>query len=283
MRQNADAHNRSDKRNIGIDLLRLFFAIVVVVHHIYGSQIHNEINYGYLAVEFFFFVSGYYIIQNDCEKDTVHYLLRLMKKLLPIVISAQIVFVTFELLYFEHDLSDYPSILFYSLFQALGLQTLGFPIYNMNDVLWFISAYFFVSSFIYAIMRRYGKQVIIDLLPISCGLIGLIYLFCGNIIGIWSHDFYNQWLLLRSFCDFNFGILAYVITSGLSRIKFKESGRHLMIAITIMVSLIIGIFMFLPFEHTYVEIVLFGLIWALLVLVMMIDPTNGRTPCRLKM
>ena len=60
------------KRNGEIDILRAFFAIIILIYHshiIYLKSANCFIR-GYLGVEFFFLVSGYYLAKNAKTSDT---------------------------------------------------------------------------------------------------------------------------------------------------------------------------------------------------------------------
>ena len=69
------------RRNGEIDILRAVFAIIILIYH-YHEIYQRSANYftrGYLGVEFFFLVSGYYLAWNAQRRNTnvtnatVHY------------------------------------------------------------------------------------------------------------------------------------------------------------------------------------------------------------------
>ena len=50
-----------EKKNYTIDLLRFIFCIVIMLFHISGEIEGTPFNFGYMGVEFFFIVTGYYL------------------------------------------------------------------------------------------------------------------------------------------------------------------------------------------------------------------------------
>ena len=64
------------KRNQTIELLRFFFAVVIVLYHgrvIFPISLFPS---GYLAVEFFFIVSGYMMVKSSKKQQDSTMLLR---------------------------------------------------------------------------------------------------------------------------------------------------------------------------------------------------------------
>lgn len=59
-----DVKNRETGRNTEVDLLRVVFAIAVLIHHSHGLNPPDTTSYpfvgGYIAVEFFFLLTGYF-------------------------------------------------------------------------------------------------------------------------------------------------------------------------------------------------------------------------------
>lgn len=66
-----DVENRETGRNTEVDLLRVVFAIVVLIHHSHGLNPPDITSYpfvgGYIAVEFFFLLTGYLAAKEIME------------------------------------------------------------------------------------------------------------------------------------------------------------------------------------------------------------------------
>ena len=69
---NKNNHSPISTKNLSIELLRFIFAFIVVMTHTHGLRPTTK-NYpfvgGYIAVEFFLILSGYYIMKSVMEKD----------------------------------------------------------------------------------------------------------------------------------------------------------------------------------------------------------------------
>ena len=48
-------------RNSKIDLYRVFFTLVIIIHHFQNSYDLRIVKNGYIAVDFFFILSGYFL------------------------------------------------------------------------------------------------------------------------------------------------------------------------------------------------------------------------------
>lgn len=79
------------RRNGEIDILRAVFAIIILIYH-YHEIYQRSANYftrGYLGVEFFFLVSGYYLAWNAQRRNTnvtnatVHYVFDKLLSIIP--------------------------------------------------------------------------------------------------------------------------------------------------------------------------------------------------------
>lgn len=95
-----------NKRNSAIDILRLVFAIIILLYHsnvvISGSGL-GIFKYGYIGVEFFFIVSGWLLMSyvdkkeslrrlvTPVGKETVTYVFGKIKKIYPYYFSAFVI------------------------------------------------------------------------------------------------------------------------------------------------------------------------------------------------
>lgn len=57
-----------DKRNYSIDFIKLISIIIIVIHH--GKFLENKLVRGYIVVDLFFFISGYFLCKTYVEKKT---------------------------------------------------------------------------------------------------------------------------------------------------------------------------------------------------------------------
>lgn len=217
------------ERNAKIDILRIVFALIIVLHHISAHlDLDSQIGmFGHTAVEFFFFVSGYMLISQYDEK--VNPLPHILKKLLPVVIATQVVFVVFELFFFDHGVIEGTNIVFYSVLDSLGLSMTGLPSWRLNDTVWFISAYIISIMIAYAITGIIGKHNILKIAPVLGVLLyGFLYWRYAGTISVWWVDEYKYCILIRAIGGTLLGISIYSIVSKLQEIKLTTFGRTIL-------------------------------------------------------
>lgn len=259
-------------RDVRIDILRLLFALVIVVHHIDGA-ILSVSDTGYLAVEFFFFLNGYMFITKDVDKLPSDNFLRVLKKLLPLMIATMIIFVSFEILYFDYTFSDASYIAFYSLIDAFGLNILGFPSPNLNVVLWFVSALIISMAILQIIWNRFGRDSIIQICPLAILLVGIMYEFCGNINGIWGMEHKHYWEIFRGFAGIMMGILIYRLTKKIHCFNLSTTGITMVQLFTVLLVVIIPVLMFNNYIW-YEELIVYFLILLMLILIISFPSQN---------
>jgi peptidoglycan/LPS O-acetylase OafA/YrhL len=164
----------SNNRNGKIELLRFVFAVCIVLHHLTYPGL--EFAGGFISVEFFFMLTGYYLAKKitrdvdvtknvsetipatmDASKNEV---LHRLKKLMPYFAISWI----FGLLvilgagngFGESRFAVLKSIIFAS-YDFLFGQCLGIPSLVVSGVLWYLSAMFVSIIIIYPIARRHYK------------------------------------------------------------------------------------------------------------------------------
>ncbi len=196
-----------------IECLRFVFALVVLMVHTHGLRPQNT-NYlfcgGYIAVEFFLILSGYfatkYILDspdnNSAGANALKYTVRQVKKVVPAVVVT--VFFNYAVIFAfgNIDLQDMP----YMLYEMLLLPQSGIYKTFINLPLWYISAYviclpvflyllgkfkdfFFNIGVIIVPLIIYGficrNNVHLDIWNFSSGIpfVGLLRGFCRNMYG----------------------------------------------------------------------------------------------------
>lgn len=113
-------------RNSLIELYRFLFAIWVFYYHAHLFDEHLPFAHGYLAVEFFFILSGFYLIKSVEKYNTKPYLSSLghflLKRFLPIALPFAIstVFVVW------YNFTDFPN--HYSFFGYMCIFLLCLPL-----------------------------------------------------------------------------------------------------------------------------------------------------------
>lgn len=193
------AHKRRNKmnhkRNLYIDGLRFLFASIVFFYHFrsYAGE-ENQIWYfkgGYLGVEFFFLVAGYYLVEGEffdktktvsvqsAFKKIKGYIVSRYKKLYPeyiisILLMIAVSFVTVkEYRTFQEYVSIIPDI--------LCVQVL-FNGAHVNSLLWFVSSLIWGSVLIKLVLYSKKKHsAYIGLTVISIITIAIFAVFIGHL------------------------------------------------------------------------------------------------------
>ena len=182
----ADTH-----RNGNIECLRFLFAVCVVLLHSKNAPL--RMSGGYLAVEFFFMLSGLFLGRRlrktkdtpqslqDTVHESGHYILRRIGVIFPYFLPAAIIGFTVRLLCGEYGegLRGAAHVLFLP-HELLFLQNLGFSSPSGAGVSWYLSALFFAMWLLYPILRRhYTVCVRYFAVPVALIIVGILNLRYG--------------------------------------------------------------------------------------------------------
>jgi len=156
----------NNKRDGNIELLRFIFANWIVLHHALLPRFRG----GWLGVEFFFLLTGYYMAKNlekDCEahsnepyRDTaaagIRYIWNKFRKLFPYIFWSTILGFIVQALDLSYggsakEIVKQAAKLPYDL---LPLQNFGYASLSCTGTLWYLSAMFFAIWLLYPIVRR---------------------------------------------------------------------------------------------------------------------------------
>jgi peptidoglycan/LPS O-acetylase OafA/YrhL len=191
-----------------LDGLRGVASIIVVTFHIFetysGDRFHQIINHGYLAVDFFFLLSGFvvaYAYDDRWGKMTQwDFYKRRLIRLQPMVIMGSIIG---AILFYPQACAIFPVIATTPVWKMLLVMVVGFtmiplPIsadirgwqemHPLNGPAW--SLFFeYVANILYAlIVRRFSKTLLTILVVLSaCFLVQFLIMGGqGDVIGGWS-------------------------------------------------------------------------------------------------
>lgn len=161
------------KRNNSIEAFRFLFICVICLWHFNG--VTTFIKHGYIAVEFFFIVSGFYLYRaykKHSDIGTLDYTLHKVKKFLPPFIISFVL-----LLLLDREQYIYPpsnitpdavlSKYFVHLHELFFCQGIGFTDrVAVNHPLWFISILLFSGGILYSLLRNYNQKAISLIIPV---------------------------------------------------------------------------------------------------------------------
>jgi len=227
--------NMTRERNRAIDFYRFLFSLVVALLHYRGYSPFGEsptaFYGGYLAVEFFFILSGYFIMDHierefgtfapriapeDVPERTLHFFVERFKRLFPDYALALLLVLLFEVV-INHSLSV-KQVLIDGGWEFLMVQCFGFPYHNYT--LWYCSALLFASVFVYFLVLRFGKGYIYLGAPVVIlSVVGFFLRKVGHIdvgssinIGLLWDGFY------RAVAEIGLGCICYCIVEKLRSI-----------------------------------------------------------------
>lgn len=216
-------------RNGKVDLLKFIFSLVVIIYH-FGNAVKydNELfNRGYIAVEFFFIVSGFLFAKSlsriEYKEDTVitdslRFMGKKYKSFMPYHLFLVVLSFIFLIHRFHWSFTEFvtsfinaiPDILLVQMGIAKKLDMLGHE--------WYISAMLIAMFIMTPFALKYGKKFTRFAAPVlSLLTLGYLYrTFDGSIDLVYNKAGIFNAGLLRAFAELTLGCVCYeVCTSGL--------------------------------------------------------------------
>lgn len=218
-----------------IDFYRFIFILLICFLHFEYPYCGKQIYFicGYLAVDFYFILSGFLLSRNVLENDennsisimSVKFIVNKIKRYYIFYIYAYIVM----LLYTWNSIGGMQSFrrdYQYGIWEVLLLQSAGFPNSFVNIPMWYFSALLIVSYFVYYIYISNKSLYANIVAPLS---VILIYTFFarkyGNldIWGVWNDLSIINNSLIRAFAGLNLGIMCnklynYLVYNNLNKL-----------------------------------------------------------------
>lgn len=214
-------------KNSLIQFNRIFFTYLIAFYHL--NNVYGHYTSWYIAVEFFFIVSGaliarkYYYLKekNDLDGFAWKDLKKTYLKYFPHALFAFAVALLGKGYYLGYGIYDYlngiishlPEIF---LFHSIGLNwPAGFA---YNSVSWYLSTLIIDGFVIRTLLKKYDRSYIKIICPLS---IILIYPYLCLTYGYIGEHWDCRYIilnsaLLRGFADLNLGVIAYEVAKKLS-------------------------------------------------------------------
>lgn len=209
-------------RNGKIDLLKFLFSLAVIVFH-FGKGIYRYdfCNKGYIAVEFFFVVSGFLFARSlsrySCytdtlAKDSTAFMKRKFLSLFPYHLFCFLVCFVFTAVWQSWGAGTWPVHLFNALPDLLMLQMSGLSHLSLLRYEWYLSAMLIVMFIFTPIAIKYRKFFLYWLCPV-------VFVFAVGWLYHQKHDldFIRQWTgvcmagILRAAAELSLGCLCYIV------------------------------------------------------------------------
>lgn len=166
-------------RNSSIDLLKLYFSVIVVLLHIGQSQLPGLFPLGYMVVEGFFMITGYFMMNavsksqnSDIGKDTLKFITHKFSSFfLPLLFSSIIAFATL-IITDNYTMQDLVFRSMYLLSEIIPLQITGLKSFAPTGVAWYLSSMMISLFILYPVAKKAGSRFTRIICPL---LVMLIY------------------------------------------------------------------------------------------------------------
>lgn len=216
------------KRNYYIDFIKFIFSVVIVFYH---SWILTEpgargyFYYGYLAVDFYFIVTGYLMMLSISKKedylslgkDTFVFLKNKLFTILPYILLSYLISVV---LLYRNDIFNMQFIFSNSVIgEILQLSSTGTGM-TLNTATWYISSMMIALLILYPLARKYKDTYIYIISPIILlfilTLVNCQGIYISNHIGV---SFLGQNGLYKAFICLILGNYAFLLADKIKNYK----------------------------------------------------------------
>jgi peptidoglycan/LPS O-acetylase OafA/YrhL len=194
---------------------------------------------GYIAVEFFFLVSGY-LMAKKLAKDTrfalpaegnmgkgyIQFLWNKLSVLLPYHVIAFVMLWIVHGYYTWEGPKDAVSRFLTYIPSLFLVQKVGFDYSNLNSVEWYISAMMIAMAIIYPLARKNYSDYARIAAPL-CAILILGWLFhdYGMVSEVEAWDVFGFRCVWRAIAEINLGIFAYECAEVLKRQEWKRGEK----------------------------------------------------------
>ena len=255
------------QENYFIDFLRFIFSMCILFYHswIFAGEFGNGFfNSGYLAVDFYFIVTGFLMMNSIYKKNyekvsvlngSFNYLFNKVKKLLPSLIAAFFVGVIF--VYGKSCVYE-PSLLVSDklLPELLQLGIFGYDM-TVNSSWWYISAMIFSMALLCPLAIKYKDDYCKYIAPLiivfTLGFIKMNNIIIDDPVNI-SYFLRNGFYQALIFIPL--GNIAYVVTDIIKRKEYKKTKLNILSCLEIG----IYIMLFLNMHYLFIDRFLFVLL-----------------------
>ncbi len=207
------------KRTYSLDFIKLLFTLIIVWHHLQSHLDFVVIKSGYICVEMFFIISGFFLYKNfvNKEKSALEYTTSRIKKFYTIYIIGLVMMFIIS----EFNFEKIPQFIV----EATMLQGTGIVSSwggNINGPCWYFSVMIISGYFIYSLLKYNKDRFIKFEAPI---IIMLTYTMMNGRLEDWDKILFFYIPLWRGLAAMCIGtIIAYFVESNQFE-KFKDFWR----------------------------------------------------------
>ncbi len=253
------------KNNGIISLWKFIFSLVIVFFHcetLYNYSPDRLFKGGYIVVEFFFIVSGFYFAKSVLKekykkstigKECINFIYKKVKTFIPYIIIAYLFSLIILLLNQRLNIRTIVN----SITNVLLIQEFGFNSIRILGQLWYITSMLFSMFILYPILKKHRENYILLCIPvimvIGLGSLSHNYGHLDHAFRYWEGYWYTG--ITRGFIEINIGILIYYIHEKLKPIEYTTIGKIFLTFIgetLLILSLIITHFISKPQNYDFI-------------------------------
>lgn len=216
-------------KNVAIEAWRFIFAIYMMIYHI-AFHIYGIRTGGYIGVDVFFIISGYFLALSQMEKGATpfQYIKGRFVRLYPMYIIAY--FLTELIRTIKYGSG--PDVVFQRIFESFPEMFMLDIKTTINGPSWFVAAMLIAGFIIYAIMYL-DKNDVVKTLVFPVLSLFIYSQFCDVLGKIHAHNSQKIFPpvfdgIMRAFAGMMLGVFAFVIVRALkSRITSKKQSAAL--------------------------------------------------------
>ncbi len=220
----------TNNRNSYLDVAKFLFSIIIVLYHFKTIFLG-----GYIVVEAFFMISGYFMMKSIKKSDenepwgisTVKFVTHKYSLIAYYLIPAAIIGCIAYIYILPRETSDVIMQATLILFEMVPLQTVGYNGFFTTGVAWYLSALLLASAIVYPLAKKFKVNFTFFICP-------LVSIF---IYGYLIHNFNaiknaNSWIenlfhsgLLRGIAGLCAGCFLHECSERLKAVKITVTGK----------------------------------------------------------
>lgn len=195
-------------RNNVLDFYRIVFTLIICLHHFQGVFNMSFLANGYIGVEFFFILSGFFLYKSfkkHRDESAIGYTTKKLKRLYPEYIVA---FMLFFLLRVMQNRGDIISYIIKAISEITLIQNIGVFKGGINYPLWYLSVLIFAGYIIFEILKKNEDTFIKIISPIFIVFTFSLLNYLGKGLENWNIMYGLYLPLLRGTAEMCIGILS---------------------------------------------------------------------------
>lgn len=231
-------NNKVEKKHNGeISLLKFLFSFLIISFHL-GSE-YGKMKYGYLGVEFFFIVSGFYFCKNAINKDISDEKLPdtaftfMKKKILQFLPYYFLLYImSIPVTFYINKFTKVDFVL--SFMNLFSLPNYKLNYYPISGITWYVNSMLIIEFIIYPLLLKYKNKIVYIVSPLIA-----FFSFCflminyGLIAEPWQTTTFCHKGVIRALMDINIGIFLYGMVEKFKNIDLTDFSKFILTALEI--------------------------------------------------